>query len=387
MQLRSESNIKAVSSTQWNQLKGTELPFSEHAFLAALEESECVGQASGWMPCHLTLWKNEQLQGGLCLYEKNNGYGEYIFDWGWAKAYEQNGMNYYPKLVSAIPFTPATGRKLLVHPEADMSCVQQKLIEKALECMRDRSCSSLHFLFITVEELPVFRAMGFLIRDSFQFHWKNNSYADFAEFLSTLKGKRRKEILRERRQIEQQMIRVEVLEGDEILPEHIHKMYLFYLSTTDKKWGNPYLSEYFFKLIHLSMRKSLVMILAFVDGDCVAGTINFQKGDCLYGRYWGCTRDFRSLHFELCYYQPIEYAIRKGIKLIEAGAQGEHKIQRGFLPELTYSAHWLEHPGFRNSIAKFLEEEKSAIHQGIEDFNPHSPYRETASLLPNDERS
>jgi predicted N-acyltransferase len=377
VQLRIESNIAAVSPTQWNSVSGTEFPFAEHAYLSALEESDCVGEDSGWVPCHLTLWENEQLQGALCLYEKNNGYGEYIFDWGWAKAYEQHGLNYYPKLVSAIPFTPATGRKLLVHPEADTSRVQNKLIEDALACMRERNCSSLHFLFITAEELPIFTARGFLIRNSFQFHWKNNNYRDFGEFLATLKRKRRKEILRERRQIQEQMIKVEVLEGEAILPQHIHDMYHFYLSTTDKKWGQPYLTEDFFHRIHATMRKSMVLFLAYADGECIAGTINFQKGDCLYGRYWGCKRNYRSLHFELCYYQPIEFAIRKGIKLFEAGAQGEHKIQRGFLPELTYSAHWLEHPGFRNSIAKFLEEEKHAIRRGIEEFSPHSPYRES----------
>lgn len=375
MQSKFEPKIGAISSKQWSTLKGTEFPFSEHNYLNALEESSCVGEESGWLPCHLTLWEKKQLQGAVCLYEKYNGYGEYIFDWGWANAYEKHGLNYYPKLVSAIPFTPATGLKLLVHPEADTSNVRKKLIEEALLCMRSRNCSSLHFLFITAEELPVFESMGFLIRHSFQFHWKNNFYQDFDEFLGSLKRKRRKEIIRERRQIQQQMIKVEVLEGEAILVEHINYMYEFYLSTSEKKWGRPYLSKDFFSRIHQTMCNNLVLFLAYVDGDCVAGTINFKNGKCLYGRYWGCKGNFRSLHFELCYYQPIEYAIRKGISLFEAGAQGEHKIQRGFLPELTYSAHWLEHPGFRSSISKFLEEEKAAIDQGIEEFTPHSPYR------------
>jgi predicted N-acyltransferase len=180
---------------------------------------------------------------------------------------------------------------------------------------------------------------------------------------------------------------VEVLEGDAILPEHINKMFLFYLSTTEKKWGQSYLSADFFQRIYVTMRNRMVLILAYAEGECVAGTINFKKGDRLYGRYWGCNGNYRSLHFELCYYQPLEYAIRNGISLFEAGAQGEHKIQRGFLPELTYSAHWLEHPGFRNSIAKFLEEEKQAISRGIEEFSPHSPYRKKAHLHEEDERS
>ena len=372
--------MSAVSPAQWCELTDSDFPFSEHDFLSALEETDCVGEESGWIPCHLTIWKNDMLQGALYLYEKNNGYGEYIFDWGWAQAYERNGLNYYPKLVSAVPFTPATGRKLLVHPDADAAQVRKKLLEEALDCMRSRNCSSLHFLYITAEELSVFNSMGFLVRHTFQFHWKNNNYQDFDQFLSTLKRKRSKEIIRERKQIKEQMITVSVLEGDDITREHIAQMYKFYISTISRKWGHPYLSLEFFYRIHQTMLKRLVLILAYVDKDCVAGAINFQKGDCLYGRYWGCKGNYRSLHFELCYYQPIEFAIRKGISLFEAGAQGEHKIQRGFLPELTYSAHWVEHKGFRSSISNFLEEEKESIRQGIKEFIPHSPYRDGVSL-------
>ena len=379
--------MSAVSPAQWCELTDSDFPFSEHDFLSALEETDCVGEESGWIPCHLTIWKNDMLQGALYLYEKNNGYGEYIFDWGWAQAYERNGLNYYPKLVSAVPFTPATGRKLLVHPDANAAQVRKKLLEEALDCMRSRNCSSLHFLYITAEELPVFNSMGFLVRHSFQFHWKNNNYQDFDQFLSTLKRKRRKEIIRERKQIKEQMITVSVLEGDDITREHIAQMYKFYISTISRKWGHPYLSLEFFYRIQQTMLKRLVLILAYVDEDCVAGTINFQKGDCLYGRYWGCKGNYRSLHFELCYYQPIEFAIRKGISLFEAGAQGEHKIQRGFLPELTYSAHWVEHKGFRSSISNFLEEEKESIRQGIKEFSPHSPYRDSVSLSAFESRS
>ena len=379
--------MSAVSSVQWSELTDSDFPFSEHDFLSALEETDCVGEESGWIPCHLTMWKNDMLQGALYLYEKNNGYGEYIFDWGWAQAYERHGLNYYPKLVSAVPFTPATGRKLLFHPDADASMVRKKLLEEALDCMRSRNCSSLHFLYITAEELPVFNSMGFLIRHSFQFHWKNSKYQDFDQFLSTLKRKRGKEIIRERKQIIEQMITVSVLAGDDITREHIAQMYKFYISTISRKWGHPYLSLEFFYRIQQTMLKRLVLILAYVDEDCVAGTINFQKGDCLYGRYWGCKGNYRSLHFELCYYQPIEYAIRKGISLFEAGAQGEHKIQRGFLPELTYSAHWVEHPGFRSSISNFLEQEKVSIREGIKEFSPHSPYRDSVSLSAFESRS
>ncbi|MBG56316.1 MAG: GNAT family N-acetyltransferase [Deltaproteobacteria bacterium] len=380
MKFKSESGMRAVPQDQWSTLTDSDFPFSDHDFLSALEESDCVGEESGWIPCHLTMRENDILKGALYLYEKNNGYGEYIFDWGWAQAYERNGLNYYPKLVSAVPFTPATGRKLLVHPDEDDNLVREKLLEEALGCMRRRNCSSLHFLYISAEELKVFNSMGFLIRHSFQFHWKNNNYQDFDQFLSTLKGKRRKEIIRERKQIKEQMISISVLEGKDITREHIAQMYKFYISTTTKKWGHPYLSLDFFYRIHQTMQKKLLLIFAYVDNECVAGAINFQKGNRLYGRHWGCKGNFRSLHFELCYYQPIEFAIRNGISLFEAGAQGEHKIQRGFLPELTYSAHWLEHKGFRSSISNFLEEEKESIRQGLKEFSPHSPYRDSNSV-------
>ncbi len=347
--------MRAVSSAQWSELTGTNFPFTDHDFLSALEETDCVGEESGWLPCHLTLWNNGSLHGALCLYEKYNGYGEYIFDWGWAQAYERHGLNYYPKLVSAVPFTPATGRKLLVHPDADIFPVRKILLKEALLSMRRRNCSSLHFLYITAEELPVFDSMGFMIRHSFQFHWKNNNYQDFDQFLSTMKGKRRKEILRERRQIKEQMITVSVLQGNEITREHMHQMFQFYITTISRKWGHPYLSLEFFYRIHETMLKRLVLIFAYADGDCVAGTINFHKGNCLYGRYWGCKGNYRSLHFELCYYQPIEFAIRNRISLFEAGAQGEHKIQRGFLR--------------------------------IKAFKPHSPYRDDDSFFAFESRS
>lgn len=381
------SKIREVSSNQWNTLDGIEFPFSEHAFLDALEESSCVGFDSGWSPCHITLWDKRRLQGGLCLYEKNNSYGEYIFDWEWAKAYQNFGLNYYPKLVSAIPFTPATGRKLLVSSVENSRLVQEKLLDEALKTTRKRKCSSLHFLFINQDELSIFRKMGFLIRYSFQFHWKNNEYSHFDDFLSTLKRKRRKEILRERKLIKQQMIRVEILDGEEIGLDQIQSMYKFYISTTYKKWGQSYLTEAFFNNIHQTMRKRLLLILAYDEhGDCVAGSINFKKNKKLYGRYWGCKRNYKGLHFELCYYQPIEYAIRKGIILFEAGAQGDHKIKRGFLPEITYSAHWLENREFHDYISKFVEAERNAIRKGIENFSPHSPYKDKLTFLPESDR-
>ena len=377
-----QTKIGSIHSTEWNTLNVTDFPFSEHAFISSLEESDCVSIDSGWLPSHITLWEKQKLQGAICLYEKNNSFGEYIFDWAWARAYEKKAINYYPKLVSAIPFTPATGKKLLFREYKNYSIVQKKLINEAINRMRERSCSSLHFLFIEQEEVSIFEKMGFLIRYSYQFHWRNCNYNSFEDFLKTLKRKRRKEILRERNQIKQQMIKVKIFEGDDILPEQIYIMYKFYLSTIYKKWGQSYLSKEFFNLIYKKMANRLLLILAYdKEGDCVAGSINFLKGDNLYGRYWGCKRNYKSLHFELCYYQPIEYCISKGIKLFEAGAQGDHKIQRGFLPEITYSAHWLENEEFRFYISKFLVEEREAICKGFKEFMPHSPYKEKSPFL------
>ena len=377
METRYQSKITTISSSDWNSVNLTDFPFTEYSFLSSLEESDCVGLRSGWIPIHITLWEKKRLIGALCLYEKNNSFGEYIFDGAWANAYANNGMNYFPKLVSAIPFTPATGRKLLFRNSKNSFEVQKKLLYEALRKMRERGCSSLHFLFVDKDEVSIFEKMGFIIRHSFQFHWKNNSYKSFDDFLATLKRKRRKEILRERNLIKKQMIKIEILEGDDIVPEKIMIMYQFYLSTIYKKWGQSYLTEDFFKNIYKKMRERLLLILAYDSGgDCVAGSINFKKGNNLYGRYWGCKRDYKALHFELCYYQQIEYAIQKKIVLIEAGAQGDHKINRGFMPEITYSAHWLENVNFRSSISKFVEKEKIAISNGFKEFGPHSPFKD-----------
>ena len=249
------SKIDTISSTEWDSLNESNFPFSEHAFISSLEESVCVGLDSGWLPCHITLREKQQLQGAICLYEKNNSFGEYIFDWSWAREYKTHGLNYYPKLVSAIPFTPATGKKLLVRNFKDFINVQKKLLLEALNVMRNRDCSSLHFLFIDKEEVLIFKKMGFLIRYSYQYHWRNKNYCNFEDFLNTLKSKRRKEILRERKQIKQQMIRIEILEGEDILPEHIFIMYQFYFSTIYKKWGQLYLTEDFFHKIYQKMRE------------------------------------------------------------------------------------------------------------------------------------
>ena len=370
-------SLREVAPESWNRLIGDAFPFAEYDYLLALEEGHCVGIEPGWEPRYLTLWEGKQLQAACYLYRKTNSNGEYIFDWDWANAYQRYGQRYFPKLTSAVPFTPATGPKLLVSADASNPReFQQQLLASALELVQQEGCSSLHFLFIPAEECEIYEAAGLLLRHSFQFHWQNQGYDSFEDFLSRLRSKRRKEILRERRQVQEQGLEVILLRGEEIEPRLCRVMYDFYLTTIDRKWAMPYLSYEFFQYIFTHFRDQLVLALARKQGRWVAGTINYHKGPHLFGRYWGCRQDFRSLHFELCYYRLIEYAIEQGVQRFEAGAQGAHKIQRGFLPNLTYSAHWIAHPAFHRAIGEFIEEEKRSIQSNIEDNPELSPYRQ-----------
>ena len=370
-------SLREVAPESWNRLIGDAFPFAEYDYLLALEEGHCVGIEPGWEPRYLTLWEGKQLQAACYLYRKTNSNGEYIFDWDWANAYQRYGQRYFPKLTSAVPFTPATGPKLLVSADASNPReLQQQLLASALELVQQEGCSSLHFLFIPAEEREIYEAAGLLLRHSFQFHWQNQGYGSFEDFLSRLRSKRRKEILRERRQVQEQGLEVILLRGEEVEPKLCRVMYDFYLTTIDRKWAMPYLSYEFFQYIFTHFRDQLVLALARKQGRWVAGTINYHKGPHLFGRYWGCRQDFRSLHFELCYYRLIEYAIEQGVQRFEAGAQGAHKIQRGFLPNLTYSAHWIAHPAFHRAIGEFIEEEKRSIQSNIEDNPELSPYRQ-----------
>ncbi len=370
-------SLREVAPESWNRLIGDAFPFAEYDYLLALEEGHCVGIEPGWEPRYLTLWEGKQLQAACYLYRKTNSNGEYIFDWDWANAYQRYGQRYFPKLTSAVPFTPATGPKLLVSADASNPReFQQQLLASALELVQQEGCSSLHFLFIPAEEREIYEAAGLLLRHSFQFHWQNQGYGSFEDFLSRLRSKRRKEILRERRQVQEQGLEVILLRGEEVEPKLCRVMYDFYLTTIDRKWAMPYLSYEFFQYIFTHFRDQLVLALARKQGRWVAGTINYHKGPHLFGRYWGCRQDFRSLHFELCYYRLIEYAIEQGVQRFEAGAQGAHKIQRGFLPNLTYSAHWIAHPAFHRAIGEFIGEEKRSIQSNIEDNPELSPYRQ-----------
>ncbi|MDP9479002.1 MAG: GNAT family N-acetyltransferase, partial [Actinomycetota bacterium] len=350
--------IEGVDGTAWRALEPPDFPFFDLEFLRALERSKSIGEASGWSPAYLVCTGGGRLLGALCLYLKTDSYGEYVFDWAWARAYQQHGIPYYPKLVAAVPFTPATGPKLLVRPdvgEAERVEVTRALLDAA-ERIGDRSAvSSSHALFLTDEERDEFAGRGFAVRHSLQFHWRNRGYGAFSDYLGALEGKRRRQVARERRQLGGEGLEIERLTGEDLGPEHARMMYRFYLATFDRKWGFPYLTEAFFGEVFRTMRDRVLLVLAR-DGLTrrpVAAALNFFKGQALFGRYWGAAEERRNLHFELCYYQAIEFAIERGMELFEAGAQGEHKLARGFLPTLTYSAHEIRHPGFRHAIEQY----------------------------------
>jgi hypothetical protein len=375
-------SIEAVDEVAWRTLEPTDFPFFDVEFLRALERSGSIGDASGWSPVYLVCSDGEKVLGALCLYLKTDSYGEYVFDWEWARAYQQHGLPYYPKLVAAVPFTPATGPKLLVRSDVSEDPAARASVTRALldaaQRLGDRSdVSSTHALFLTEGDLDEFAGRGFAVRHSLQFHWRNRGYGAFHDYLDALEGKRRRQVARERRQLEGEGLEIERLTGEDLGPEHAEIMYRFYLATFDRKWGFPYLTEAFFYEIVRTMSDRVLLVLARggLTRRPVAGALNFFKGRSLFGRYWGAVEERRNLHFELCYYQAIEFAIEGGLELFEAGAQGEHKLARGFLPTLTYSAHEIRHPGFRYAIEQYIEEEKEMLAGTLAAYAGHDPYK------------
>ena len=368
-------SIRQFSAEQWRPLEDEDFPFTDFCFLSALEESGCIGGDSGWSP-HYVYVQNDQgeLLGCLLLYVKTNSYGEYIFDWQWADAYLHHGLNYYPKIVSAIPFTPATGRKILVNRKVEnQDLLMKNILASARGLAESIDASSIHHLFIAKSEADILAKSGYMIRNSFQFHWVNREYQDFEAYADSLIGKKRKSIAKERREAKQIGLDFVRLSGDEIEKKHAPIMHQFYRNTINKMNAIPYLNEAFFKLLFANMRDRILLCFALDRGTPVAGSISFFKGNKLFGRYWGCSGPLKNLHFELCYYQTIEFAIAHNIQLFEAGAQGPHKLQRGFLPTLTRSAHEIFHPGFRNAISQYISEEAKAIEQGIAE--PKTPFK------------
>jgi uncharacterized protein len=371
--------IEEVDKESWRTLEPRGFPFFDFEFLRALERSGSVGRRSGWSPAYLVCKEGGRVLGALCSYVKTDSYGEYIFDWEWARAYQQYGRAYYPKLVAAVPFTPATGPKLLVRPDMDdgtSARVKRALLDAAEDMGTDYGVSSSHALFVPGEELGEFTTRGYRVRHSIQFHWHNRGYETFSDYLQALSGKRRRQVSRERRQLEGEGLEILHLTGDGLLPEHAPLMHRFYLSTLDGKWGVPYLNSAFFDEVFTTMRDRIMLALAQDGaGRPVAGALFFLKDRSLFGRYWGTVEQRRNLHFELCYYQGIDFAIERGFTLFEAGAQGEHKLARGFLPALTYSTHKIRDPAFGRAIGEYIESEKEMLAGVMEEYASHDPYK------------
>ncbi len=351
-------------------------PFTTYRFLAALERSGSVGKGTGWTPRYLSASIDGQVIAVAPMYAKGHSQGEYIFDFSWANAYESAGGHYYPKLQIAVPFTPATGRRFLTRPGFQDTGIAA-LLQGAVQVAAENEISSVHVTFCTGEEAKAGEALGLLHRTSQQFHWVNRGYRDFDGFLADLSSRKRKNIRKERSVGESFGGSVRELTGDQIEPEHWDAFWQFYQDTGARKWGTPYLTRAFFDEIQHAMRDDVLLVLAERDGWPVAGALNFIGRDVLYGRYWGCVEDHRNLHFELCYYRAIDYAIRHGLSRVEAGAQGEHKLARGYLPVVTHSLHWIGDPGFRRAVEQFLQAEREAVDHENEILTSYGPFRKT----------
>jgi len=353
-------------------------PFTTWRFLRALETSGSVGAGTGWSPRYLTAELDGQIIATAPLYAKGHSQGEYIFDHNWGHAYERAGGRYYPKLQMAVPFTPATGRRLLVRPGFEATG-QAALVQGAVQLAAENRLSSLHITFCTEAEAEAGQKMGLMHRITDQFHWVNHDYDDFDAFLADLSSRKRKTIRRERRVAAEFGGRIIELTGSDIQPEHWAAFWRFYQDTGARKWGTPYLTRAFFDAAQESLRDDILLVLAEMDGDYIAGALNFIGRDVLFGRYWGCVQDHPCLHFELCYYRAIDYAIRHGLARVEAGAQGAHKLARGYLPVHCHSLHWIADQGFADAVGQFLRSERAAVDEEIEVMTSYGPFRKTLS--------
>ncbi|MCW5698745.1 MAG: N-acetyltransferase [Rhodospirillales bacterium] len=376
MVVKAVSAVDDIGSPAWNACAGDANPFIRHAFLASLEKSGAVRAETGWLPQHLAAYDAAgALVGCAPLYLKSHSYGEYVFDWSWADAYERAGGRYYPKLQAAVPFTPVPGRRLLIHPDAPAKTTEA-LSQAMVELVRRYQLSSAHVTFAEESEWTRLGDLGFLQRIGEQFHWHNDGYTGFDDFLAALASRKRKAIRKERSAVVAQNVTIQTLAGSAIERRHWDAFYRFYRNTHDRKWGQAYLNREFFEQIARGMAESAVMVVAEKPtGVPVAAALNFRGPDALYGRYWGCSEAFKFLHFEVCYYQAIDFAIARGLKRVEAGAQGPHKVQRGYVPVRTYSAHWIANPRLRDALQRYLASERQAVEENIRLLEKASPYR------------
>lgn len=377
MDIRIETSLEGIQPAEWDALGGHADPFLSHAFLSALERHDCVGETFGWYPRHLVVRDHAgRLVGAMPMYLKTNSYGELVFDWSWASAYERSGRRYYPKLVVGIPYTPVTGRRLLVADGVDGDAMRDLLIDSAVRLATDNGLSSIHWLFLTPADRQRLAARGMLLRRDCQYHWHNRGYAGFEDLVADFSARKRKKVKRERRRVAEQGIRLRTLHGHELTDDDWATFHRFYVDTFEKNAGIPTLSLDFFRAIGRTLGERIVVVFAEHEGRRVAGALNFRSDDALFGRYWGCERDFHSLHFEACYYQGIDYCIAEGLARFEPGAQGEHKIARGFLPTTTWSAHWILDEDFRGVIDTFCRRERAFMQERCQELLRESPFRE-----------
>ncbi|MGI4955698.1 MAG: GNAT family N-acetyltransferase [Janthinobacterium lividum] len=363
--------IADIPAADWDACAATTNPFVSHAFLSALEDSGSASDRTGWLPQHAVLRDDSGIVGVVPMYAKSHSYGEYVFDHGWANAFDRAGGDYYPKLQVAVPFSPVPGPRLLTRPGLPTAALGQALAQACGEL----GLSSVHATFCTESEWSALGEAGWLQRIGKQFHWENAGYGSFDDFLGALSSRKRKGLRRERRDANAAGLVFKTLRGHEITPQHWAAFYRFYTSTVDRKWGSAYLTKSFFPMLSERLGDQVVLMLAEHDDRPVAGALNLMGDGALFGRNWGCKGDWPFLHFELCYYRAIDFAIEHRLGRVEAGAQGEHKIQRGYVPKPTYSAHWIEHRGLRRAIHEFLEAERPAVQAEMAELAEFSPYR------------
>ena len=366
--------IKEIDPAEWDACAGADNPFVSHAFLSALEDSGSASARTGWLPQHAVIRDNAgTIAAAAPMYAKSHSYGEYVFDHGWAHALDRAGGDYYPKLQVAVPFSPVPGPRLLCRPGAALTA---EALGSALgQACRELGLSSVHVTFCTEAEWTGLAEAGWLPRLGMQFHWENAGYSSFEDFLGALSSRKRKALRRERRDANAAGLTFRTLSGAEITERHWDAFYRFYRATVDRKWGSAYLTRRFFSLLSERLGEKVVLMMAENKGTPVAGALNLAGSDALYGRNWGCRGDWPFLHFELCYYRAIDWAIAHGLARVEAGAQGRHKIQRGYLPRPTYSAHWIAHAGLRRAVAESLRHETPAIQAEMEALAEQSPFR------------
>ena len=383
IEIQIHASLSDIAQSDWNDCACPEAhdgrpfdPFTTHRFLKALEDSGSVGPGTGWQAQYVSAHAGGEIIAVAPLYAKGHSQGEYVFDHNWAHAFERAGGRYYPKLQMAVPFTPVTGRRFLTKPEhAEIG--QAAIFQACLQIAEQHNLSSLHTTFCTQDEVEIGKKLGLMHRTGQQFHWLNEGYADFDAFLATLSSRKRKNIRKERARAQEFGGDIKCYTGDQIQPHHWDAIWAFYQDTGARKWGSPYLTRDFFEIAHETLRDDVLLVMAEMDRAPIAGAMNFIGRDTLFGRYWGCIQDHACLHFEVCYYQAMDWAITHGLAKVEAGAQGEHKLARGYLPVETHSLHWIADEGFAEAVANYLVAEREAVSDEIEILTSYGPFKKT----------